>query len=67
MLARAAMISSENGDLRFRFDGGTPDAGDGHYLVGGYTLVLSGVRALQQFQAIRAADVDGTLRVTYFY
>ena len=67
MLARAAMISSENGDLRFRLDGGTPGPGDGHYLVAGDSLVLSGSRALQQFQAIRAADVDGTLRVTYFY
>ena len=36
------MISSENGDLRFRIDGGQPTAGDGHYLVDGDTLVLSG-------------------------
>ena len=67
MLARAAMISSESGDLRFRIDGGGPTASDGHYLVSGDCLVLSGSQALQRFQAIRTGDVSATLRVTYFY
>jgi len=67
MAARAAMISSANGDLRFRIDGGQPTAADGHYLVNGDTLVLSGTQAMQQFQAIRTGDVNATLRVTYFY
>jgi hypothetical protein len=67
MSARAALVSSENGDLRFRIDGGQPGANDGHYLVSGDTLVLTGTQALQQFQAIRTGDVNATLRVTYFY
>ncbi len=67
MSARAAMLSSENGDLRFRIDGGQPTAADGHYLVNGDTLVLSGTQALQQFLAVKAGDDDSTLRVTYFY
>jgi hypothetical protein len=67
MSARAAMISSEGGDLRFRIDGGQPTGNDGHYLVSGDTLVLSGAQALQQFKALRAGEADGTLRVTYFY
>ncbi len=67
MSARAAMISSESGDLRFRIDGGQPTADEGHYLVNGDTLVLSGAQALQQFKAVRAGDTDVTLRVTYFY
>jgi len=67
MSARAAMVSSENGDLRFRIDGGQPSASNGHYLVSGDTLVLSGTQALQQFQAIRVGDISGTLQVTYFY
>ena len=67
MSARAAMISSENGDLRFRIDGGQPTANEGHYLVDGDTLVLSGTQALQQFKAIRAGDTNSTLRVTFFY
>jgi len=67
MLARAAMISSESGDLRFRIDGGAPTAEDGHYLVSGDCLVLSGSQGLQKFQAIMAGDASATLRVTYFY
>jgi hypothetical protein len=65
--ARAALISLENGDVRFRLDGGAPTAGGGHYFTSGDTLVLSGTQALKQFQAIRVGDVSGTLRVTYFY
>ncbi len=67
MSARAAMISSESGDIRFRIDGGQPTAGSGHYFVNGDTLVLSGTQALQQFLAIKAGDNSGTLTVTYFY
>jgi hypothetical protein len=67
MLARAAMLSSEDGDLRFRIDGGSPSASDGHYLVNGDCLVLSGSQALQKFQAVRAGDANATLRITYFY
>jgi hypothetical protein len=67
MAARAAMISSESADLRFRIDGGQPTTSDGHYLVSGDALVVSGTQALQQFQAVRIGDVSATLRVTYFY
>jgi hypothetical protein len=67
MSARAALISSENGDLRFRIDGGLPTADNGHYLVSGDTLVLTGTQALQQFKAIQAGATSCALRVTYFY
>ncbi len=67
MAARAAMISSESADLRFRIDGGQPTGSDGHYLVNGDALVVSGTQALQQFQAVKTGDASATLRVTYFY
>jgi hypothetical protein len=67
MSARAALVSSEDGDLRFRIDGGQPSSSNGHYLVSGDTLVLTGTQALQQFLAIRSGDTNATLRVTYFY
>lgn len=67
MMARAVMVSSEGGDLRFRMDGGQPSASDGHYLVGGDALVMSGYQALMKFQAIRTGEANSTLRVTYFY
>ena len=67
MSARAALLSSENGDIRFRIDGGVPSASSGHYLTSGDALVISGTQALQQLRAIRSGDADGLLRVTYFY
>jgi hypothetical protein len=67
MAARAALLSSENGDIRFRIDGGAPSASSGHYLTSGDTLVLTGTQALQQFRAIRSGDADAILQVTYFY
>jgi hypothetical protein len=65
--ARATLISLENGDIRFRIDGGQPSLSSGHYLTSGDTLVLTGTQAIQQFRAIRSGDTDGGLRVTYFY
>ncbi len=67
MAARAALVSSENGDLRFRIDGGLPDVSSGHYLTSGDTLVLTGTQAIQQLRAIRSGDTDALLKVTYFY
>ena len=67
MAARAALLSSENGDIRFRIDGGLPSASSGHYLTSGDTLVLTGTQAIQQLRAIRNGETDGVLRVTYFY
>ena len=65
--ARAALVSSENGDLRFRIDGGLPTISSGHYFTSGDTLVLTGTQAIQQFLGIRSGDTDALLRVTYFY
>jgi hypothetical protein len=67
MSARAALLSLEEGDMRFRLDGTPPTAADGHYLTSGDTLVLTGTQAMEQFQAVRAGEAGGTLRVTYFY
>jgi len=65
--ARAALVSSENGDLRFRIDGGLPSVSSGHYFTSGDTLVLTGTQAIQQFRGIRCGDTNGVLKVTYFY
>lgn len=65
--ARAALISSESADIRFRIDGGQPSVSSGHYLSSGDTLVLTGSQAIQQFRVIRSAETDAVLRVTYFY
>jgi hypothetical protein len=67
LAARAALVSAENGDIRFRIDGGLPSASIGHYLTSGDTLVLTGTQAIQQFRGIRCGDTNGVLKVTYFY
>lgn len=67
MSARAALLSSEGGDVRFRIDGNQPTADNGHYLTSGDTLVLTGTQALQQLRVIRVGEENGTLRVTFFY
>jgi hypothetical protein len=67
MAARAALVSSENGDIRFRIDGGLPTISSGHYFTNGDALVLTGTQAIQQFRGIRCGDTDAVLRVTYFY
>jgi hypothetical protein len=65
--ARAALMSSEDADIRFRVDGGLPSSSSGHYLTGGDTLVLTGTQAIEQFRAIRNSETNAVLRVTYFY
>jgi hypothetical protein len=65
--ARAALVSSENGDIRFRIDGGLPTISSGHYFTSGDPLVLTGTQAIQQLRAIRCGDTNAVLRVSYFY
>ncbi len=64
---RAALLSAEDADIRFRLDGGDPTAAEGHALVAGDILVLTGGQTLNQFKAIRAGANSAKLRVTYFY
>ncbi len=65
--AQAALLSLEGGDLRIRLDGGLPTADHGHILVSGDALTLTGTQSLYQFRAVRSGEVNGILRVTYFY
>jgi len=65
--AQAALLSLEGGDVRIRLAGGLPTAENGHILVGGDALSLTGTQSLYQFRAIRAGELNGVLRVTYFY
>ncbi len=67
MLARAALLSLEGGDLRFRIDGGDPSLSEGHYFTSGDALVLTGTQTLQKFKALRTGETSGNLKVTYFY
>ncbi|MBM4285815.1 MAG: hypothetical protein FJ128_11300 [Deltaproteobacteria bacterium] len=67
LTAQAVLVSLDNGDVRFRIDGGLPTASNGHSLTSGDTLVLNGSQSLLNFRAIRQGDTNGILRVTYYY
>lgn len=55
----------ETGQIRFRTDGGSPSATEGHLLEIGQWLVLEGEDAVENFRAIRTGGTSGVLKVTY--
>jgi len=65
--SRAAQVTLENGDIRFRLDGGDPTSTEGHQFLVGTSLSIVGTQTLRQFRAIRSGTTNGTLRITYFY
>ena len=65
--ARAAQVTLEDGDIRFRLDGGDPTGTEGHQFLVGTSLSIVGTQTLRQFRAIRSGTTNGTLRITFFY
>jgi hypothetical protein len=63
--ATSALISIEDDNIRVRFDGTDPTAGEGHLLFAGQTQLVEGRTALSQFRMIRVT-ADATVKVTYF-
>jgi|WetSurSiteA1Bulk_404760.scaffolds.fasta_scaffold26218_1 hypothetical protein len=65
--AYATLLSLDDGDIRFRIDGGSPGNNSGHFLTSGDALMLTGTQSLNQFRAVQVGETSATLRVTYFY
>jgi hypothetical protein len=63
---KKAIITVEDAELRFRVDGGNPDADTGHKLYPGDICVLEG-EEIPNFRAIRAGTADATLRISLTY
>jgi len=63
--AKAVMITSEDGPVRYRVDGETPTSTDGHEMWTGQTFWLRDT-AITLFRSIRQSSTDAKLRVTYF-
>lgn len=59
-----AVITCEDAQVRFRYDGGDPSATVGHLLNIGDQLILEGRSNIINFKAIRTGGVNGTLLVT---
>lgn len=60
-----AFITCEDHDIRYRFDGEAPTAGEGHELGKDTSITLASVEQITWFQAIRIGANDATLRITY--
>ena len=63
--ARKALITVEDAQLRFRFDGGTPTASVGHLLTQKDSITLIGAYNIKNFKAIRKGSSDSKISVTY--
>lgn len=62
-----AFMTVEGGSIRFRVDGGSPTTADGHLVLDGGSVEIETIQALEKFKAIRAANKNATLFVTYFF
>jgi len=63
--AKVAFVTVEGAQIRYRYDGGTPTATEGHLVSPGDTFIVQGFKNIQNFKAIRTGSADATLRVTY--
>ena len=60
-----AFITCEEADIRYRFDGTDPTTDEGHILQEEKGITLTSSQQITWFSAIREADEDATLRITY--
>jgi hypothetical protein len=63
--AMSALITVETAPIRWRADGGTPTASDGHLATDGDTVNLVNRAQVKRFRAIRQGGVSATIRATY--
>jgi hypothetical protein len=66
--AISALITIEDGDIRYTVDGTDPDNGTkhGHVWFAGTPLTLEGQSLIKNFKAIRAGANDASIFVSYF-
>ena len=64
-LAQKAVITIEDGSIRYRYDGTDPTSSVGHQMFPLDTLAIIGSINIQAFRAIRTGLADATLRITY--
>ena len=60
-----ATITCEDAQIRFRTDGTSPTADEGHVLNPGDVLTLDSNEDILAFEAIRVGDTDAELRATF--
>jgi len=65
--AAAAVISPEGNQIRWRVDGGTPEAAVGIPLAAGDLVSVVGHQALKNFKAIKTGGTTVVLHVQYYH
>ena len=65
-IGKAAFITIENADIRYRIDGTNPTATVGHLVGNGGSIYLAEVKSLANFKMIRTGDTSATAFVTHY-
>lgn len=60
-----AVINVENGNIRYRVDGGNPSATEGHMVRNGQVFYLSSSEDIQNFKVVRTGPDNATLHITF--
>lgn len=63
--ATRAILTLETAQVRARWDGTNPTAGEGHILQVDDVLILRSASDIANFKAIRTGGTSGVLKVTY--
>lgn len=63
--AKRAIVTVEDAQIRYTYDGTTPTSSIGHLLNPMDVLVLIGSDNITNFKAIRVSSTSGTLKITY--
>jgi len=58
-------LDPNGGAIRFWIDGSTPTSTEGHYVLPGQNIIITGNSNISNFKAIRASTLDGRLQVSY--
>lgn len=63
--AKRAVVTVEDAQIRYRYDGTAPTASEGHLANPMDAIILKGNSNINNFQAIRKGSTNATIRVTY--
>jgi hypothetical protein len=63
--ASEAFLTLNGGNIRYKYNGGTPSSTEGHVLLDGGILVLKGQQQMKDFKCIRTGSADSEISVTY--
>ena len=63
--AQKALITVEDAQIRFRYDGESPTSAVGHLCGSNDTIYLTNTNEIRDFRATRVSSTNATLRVSY--